>query len=168
MRQLRKGLSSGGCLLNAHPSHVEEQFQGTPGLTQGHPAEVQRSPGLQPGLRGPEQCYFHQPRVREHSGSTSPSSPQPPNFLSHLPKELPSLLKQAVKKRPGGMMTAASQKGGERACCRPPPHSYQHGRKVDPSQPAPPHQAQGARSLGSSDATAQSWPVERMWKLSLQ
>lgn len=76
----------------------KEQFQDITGFTQGHTAD-----GLQPGPQVPEQCYAISPRVREHSRSVTPSRPQPPKFLSRLPKELASLLTMGCEEK--GKMT---------------------------------------------------------------
>lgn len=68
----------------------KEQFQGVLGLTQGHAADVQLSPGASQVPRC--QSSVISIRVREHGGSMAPSSPQPPNSLSHFLRELASPL----------------------------------------------------------------------------
>lgn len=80
----------------------KEQFQDITGLTQGRTAGVQLSLGYSQVFRCQSCVISINLGVREHRGSMTPSSPQLPNFLSHLPKLLASLLTTGCEEKPWG------------------------------------------------------------------
>lgn len=65
-------------------------------------------------------------------------------------------------------MTAAWQNENDRVWYQPPPWSYLQGWKVDCTTASTTQPAQRSKSFSSSDATAQSWLITRMWKLRFQ